>query len=473
MKMAVELSDKLDWLNADPQTISAHRGRVVALLFWNASSVYCHNALADMFQLQRKHPENLSVLAIHVPKFAAELEQKTLLDAVNRLDIQLPVANDTQWTAWQHYDIQSWPSVVLIDSNGAIAGQFSGDDCRKDIESRLSALLAEMPYATSPKPKNLKAKPKPKVFSALHSPCGLLIHNNLLYIADTGHNRILECGFDGRVKRVFGNGLPLYLDGMSTEASFNRPMAMSVAREYLYVADTGNHAIRRVRLMDGFIDSLLGNGKPGQSEDKTVGMFHEVQLNNPSSVSVEQDILVVADSGNNCLRMFNLANKAFSTLVGSGSLGLLDGVGLRAEMAHPLALSGSKNYLYVAEGSSSSIRTAAVPEGRVNTLIGHGLYQYGKEDGLRKSAALQHPSAIAVDEKRGVVWIADAYNHKIRALNMVSNMLSTVPMTQTLSNPCALALDDESLWIADSASSQIHRYFIETEYLSRISIQMP
>jgi hypothetical protein len=472
MKMALELSGKLDWLNADPQTISAHHGRVVALLFWNASSVYCHNALADMFQLQRKHPENLSVLTIHVPKFAAELEQKTLLDAINRLDIQLPVANDTQWTVWQHYDIQSWPSVVLIDSKGAIAGEFSGDDCKKDIESRLSALLAEMPYATNPKPKSLKAKPKPKVFSALHSPCGLLIHNKLLYIADSGHNRILECSLDGQVKRVFGTGLPLYLDGISSEASFNRPMGMSAAREFLYVADTGNHAIRRIRLMDGYIDSLLGNGKPGRSEDKTVVMYHDVQLDNPTSVSVIQDILVVADAGNNCLRMFNLANKSFSSLVGSGALGLLDGVGPRAEMAHPLALSGSKNYLYVAEGSSSSIRTAAVPEGRVNTLIGHGLYQYGKEDGLRKTASLQHPSAVAADEKRGVVWIADAYNRKIRSLNMASNMLSTTPITQTLGNPCALALDEESLWIADSASSQIHRYFFDTEYLSRISIQM-
>jgi sugar lactone lactonase YvrE len=41
-----------------------------------------------------------------------------------------------------------------------------------------------------------------------------------------------------------------------------------------------------------------------------------------------------------------------------------------------------------------------------------------------------------------------------------------------LGNPCALALDEESLWLADSSSSQIHRYFFDTEYLSRISIQM-
>lgn len=473
MNMAFELSPKLEWLNADPQSISAHQGRVVALLFWNASSVYCHNALSDMFQLQRKHPDNLSVLAIHLPKFAAELEQRTLLDAINRLDIHLPVANDTKWAVWQHYDIQSWPTVVLIDAKGAIAGEFAGDDRRKDIESKLAELMVGMPDIPKQKPKTLQAKPKPKVFGALHSPCGLLIHNNLLYIADTGHNRILECTFDGQVKRVFGNGLPLYLDGASVEASFNRPMALGVAREYLYVADTGNHAIRRVRLMDGYIDSILGNGKPGRAEDKTVGIFHDVQLNNPSSVSVDQDILVVADSGNNRLCMFNLATQGFSSLVGSGSLGLVDGTGKRAEMAHPLALSGSKNYLYLVEGSSSSIRTAAVPEGRVNTLIGHGLYQYGKEDGLRKSAALQHPSAIVVDEKRGVVWVADSYNHKIRSFNINSSMLSTVPITQPLLNPCALALDDESLWIADSASSQIHRFFIETDYLSRITIQMP
>ncbi len=96
----------------------------------------------------------------------------------------MPVANDTQWTAWQHYDIQSWPSVVLIDPQGAMAGTFTGDDCKKDVESKLAELLAGMAYATNPKPKMLKAKPKPKVFSALHSPCGLLIHNNLLYIAD-------------------------------------------------------------------------------------------------------------------------------------------------------------------------------------------------------------------------------------------------------------------------------------------------
>ncbi len=471
-KAAVELSPKLDWINADPQKIASHQGRVVALVFWNATSIYCHNVLAEMQQLQRKHHDKLTVLSIHLPKFSAELESKTLHEVVNRLDIQLPVANDTQWITWQHYEIQSWPTVVLIDVDGFVVAEYSGDEHKKDIELQISELLQAVKASVGPKPKTLQAKPKSKSFSVLNSPCALLMHKNLLYIADSGHHRILECTLDGRVKRVFGNGLPLYLDGNSAEASFNRPMGMSASREYLYVADASNHSIRRIRLLDGMIDSILGNGKPGFTADRVVDAFHDVQLNNPSSVVVYEDMLMVADSGNNCISLFNLASLHFSQLAGKGTLGLLDGVGTRAEMAHPLALSGSKNHLFVAEGSSSSIRTVAIPEGRVNTLIGLGLYQYGKEDGMRKTAGLQHPSAVAIDEKNGFLWVADSYNHMVRSIHLTTNALHSHPLMQSLGNPCALALDDESLWIADSASNQIHRYFMATEYLSRVSIQM-
>ncbi len=471
-KAAVELSQKLDWINADPQNIADHQGRVVALVFWSATSVYCHNVLVDMQQLQRKYQDKLSVLTIHLPKFSAELESKTLHEVVNRLDIKLPVANDTQWITWQHFDIQSWPTVVLIDVNGFVVAEYSGDNHKKDIESKIAELILDVNASISTKPKTLQVKPKSKSFSVLNSPCGLHIHKNMLYIADSGHNRILECTLDGSVKRVFGNGLPLYLDGISGDASFNRPMGMCVSGEYLYVADTGNHSVRRVRLLDGMIDSILGNGKPGLTPDKVVDVFHDVQLNNPSSVVVDQNMLFVVDTGNNCICHFNLANLHFARLTGKGSLGLIDGVGIRAELAYPLALSGGKNYLFVAEGSSSSIRTVAIPEGRVNTLIGHGLYHYGNEDGARKTAGLQHPSAVVVDEKNNLLWVADSYNHMVRSINLTTNSLSSHPLMQSLANPSALALDAESLWIADSGSNQIHRYFIATEYLSRVSIQI-
>lgn len=467
---AYELSTTLEWLNAEPQRLAAHRGRVVALLFWSASSVYCHNLLHGFAAIQRKYPDALSVLAIHLPKFDAERDAATLQEALRRLDVHLPVANDRDWAVWQHYALQSWPTTVLIDHQGMRAGDFAGDDQLPAIEILLQELIAKA-GAIPPKPAGLHVRPGHKQFAALNCPGGLALADGKLYIADTGHHRVLECTPDGRVQRVFGNGIPLFLDGPAGDACFNRPSGMDVYRGHLYVADTGNHAVRRIDLRHGGVDTVLGDGKPGVSHgygDDSAAP----RINNPTALCVRDDALVVADAGNNRLALYNLASHAFTTLAGSGSLGLLDGVGARTKLAHPLALAGGGSQLYVAEGSTSSVRSVAVPEGRINTVLGQGLYQFGDVDGPRQSAALQHPRALAVDDKRGVIWIADAYNGKIRMLGMNNNQLSTLALMQTLRQPSALALDGESLWIADGAGDRVYRYFFESEFLSRLNIQM-
>lgn len=468
---AFEFPAELEWLNAEPQNLASHRGRVVVLLFWNASSVYSHNALLELLQIQQKNPDYLSAITIHIPKFTAELDSKFVLDLLSRLNVQLPACNDKNCLMWQKYNIESWPTFIIIDNHGAIVESISGDSQLKHLESKVSEHIGNIQDTLAGKTKEMQVKAKLKSFSILNIPSGLLFHNGLLYISDTGNNRILECTTEGHVKRTFGNGLALNMDGRGSDAAFNRPMGLCVAREYIYIADTGNHAIRRIRILDGTIDTILGNGSPGRASEQTVNAFQNVQLNNPSSVSVQQDYLVIADSGNNSLWMFNLVSRKFSLLVGNGELGLLDGVSARAEMAHPLAIAGAKNYLYVIEGSSSSLRMVAIPEGRVNTLIGHGLFQFGSNDGLRQTAAMQYPNALAVDEKQGIIWIADSYNRKIRKFDIAKGTLSSATIPTNLLNPVALALDDESLWIADSGANYIYRYYIASDYLSRITIQ--
>lgn len=467
--MAPELSTKLDWVNSDPQLLSGHRGRAVLLLFWNMSSSYCHNALFDAGRLQRKYPDSLSVLAIHLPKFNAEQERRFLMESVNRLAIGLPVANDGDWTAWQHYAVQSWPTFVLIDPAGHIAGSFSGDDCMDSLEDSISVAVSTS--VSTQKPQSLQSKHLPKTASLLMNPSGLVLHGDLLFVADAGLNRVYECTLAGVVKRTFGNGLPLFLDGQADEAAFNRPNGLGIDGNFLYVADTGNHAVRRINLMNGNVDTLLGNGRPGRTEDAIIRDFHDAPLDNPTALHVYRDSLVVADAGNNSLCSLNLSTRAFSRLAGDGSLGFTDGIGLRAKMAHPLGLSGDRNHLVVVEGTSSALRSVAVPEGRVNTLIGQGLYQYGHADGSRQSAMLQHPCAAVVDEALSVVWIADAGNAKIRRFDEVTGQLTTLSVGESLLRPSALALDKESLWIADSALGHLYRYFFASEYLARINLQ--
>jgi sugar lactone lactonase YvrE len=466
---AAELGGKLDWVNAEPQRLSGHRGRVVLLLFWNMSSVYCHNALFEAGRLQRKYPDALSALGIHLPKFSAEQDRRFLSEAVSRLAVQMPVANDVEWTVWQHYAVQSWPTFVLIDPSGHIAGTFAGDDCIDALEDAVTVALTGS--ISTAKPKSLQAKPVPKVPGALLNPSGLALHGDLLYVADAGHNRIYECTLSGMVKRTFGNGLPLFLDGAADEAAFNRPNGISLDGNYLYVADTGNHAVRRVNLMNGAIDTMLGNGRPGRTLDSVIRDFHDAPLDNPTALHVHRDSLLVADAGNNGLCMLNLSSRAFSRVAGDGSLGFTDGIGMRAKLAHPLALSGDRNHLVVVEGCASALRSVAVPEGRINTLVGQGLYQFGHADGPRQNAMFQHPCAAVVDEERSAVWVADAGNGRIRRFDEMTGQLSTLAIGETLLRPSALALDRESLWIADSALGHLYRYFFASEYLARITLQ--
>lgn len=462
---APELSGKLQWLNADAQQLSAHRGRVVVVLFWSASSVYCHNLLHAFAAIQRRHPDALSVLTVHLPKFEAERHADTVQEALRRLDIHLPVANDPDWSTWQHYGLQSWPTAVLIDAAGRRVIDFVGDDQAPAAEAAVQDLIAKA-GAVPPKPPHLHVRPRHKQFGLLSSPGGLALADGKLFIADTGHHRILECLPDGRVQRVFGNGIPLFLDGPSGDACFNRPAGLDVYRDHLYVADTGNHAVRRIDLRSGNVDTVLGDGHAGAVDGA------KVPLDNPMAVCVLDESLVVADAGNNRLGLYSLVSHAFTDLAGSGALGLLDGIGARAKLAHPLALAAGRNQVYVAEGSSSSVRSVAVPEGRVNTVLGQGLYQFGAQDGPRQSATLQHPRALAVDERRGAVWVADAYNGSIRMFGGNTNQLSTLALMQSLRQPSALAVDGESLWIADAAADHVYRYFFESEFLSRLNIQM-
>jgi len=126
--LAPALHSSLNWLNADAQTIAAQRGRVVALVFWNAGSAYCHNLIDELNRLKARYPFGLAVLGIHLPRFDAEVDGRTVLKAINRLGVGFAVANDRGWVTWQHYGITSWPSVALINPEGELREIFSGDD---------------------------------------------------------------------------------------------------------------------------------------------------------------------------------------------------------------------------------------------------------------------------------------------------------------------------------------------------------
>jgi hypothetical protein len=431
--------------------------------------VYCHNLLDQMATLKARHPMALAVLGVHVPKFDAEVDGRTVLKALNRMQVRFPVANDRHWITWQHYRITRWPSVALVDPRGDLRHIFSGDDQLAAIDAAVLALIDEAggPSSLPPEDEGLR-NGEPRV--ALSFPSGLAVTDGHLYIADTGHHRILECSFEGRVLRQFGTGHPALVDGQPAEAAFNQPRGLCVMRDWLYVADAGNHAIRRVQLLDGTVETVLGSGRAGQPKDARYPQAADCTLNQPWAIAGANDRLYLALAGCNQVWEYDLGHQYLRFIAGTGELGIADGPGRNAMFAHPAGLALVQQTLYVVDSATSAVRAIQLQQATVQTLVGQGLYEFGEQDGPRGAATLQYPLACALDPSAPVLWVADAYNGSLRKLRLGGGDVTTHPLPDTLSQPTALAMGAGSLWIADGVAHEVLRHDLNTGVLVRVPV---
>lgn len=467
--LAPELNEQLHWLNSEPQSLAGQRGRILALVFWNASSVYSQNMIDELARIRARHPVGLSILGIHLPKFDAEVDDRVVLKALNRQRISFPVANDRNWITWQHFGITRWPSVALIDSEGVVRDIVTGDDNGEVLERKIAELIDEASSSHSLvehpfRPKNQEEK------TALLFPSGLAVTDTHLYVSDTAHHRVLECTHQGRILREFGTGHPDLNDGPANEAAFNSPRGLCLIRETLYIADTGNHALRRVNLISGEVVTLLGSGKPGQAKEGVSKHSSENSLNMPWGLSGSNDKLYMALAGSNQIWEYELGNARMRFIAGTGDLGIADGPGRNALFAQPTNLALVQQTLYVVDSATSSVRAIQLQQGMVQTLVGHGLYEFGDQDGERREARMQYPQAIALDPNSPVLWIADTYNGSLRKLRLGGGGMTTQQLPHSLNQPTALAVGSGALWIADAGAHEVLRYDLGTELVARLPI---
>jgi hypothetical protein len=456
--VAPEFPSGVEWLNTtEPLRMSQLLGRVTALAFVNAGSAWCMQTLVDLGHLRNRHPDRLNVVAVNVPRFDHEREPRRAGKRLARNRFEFPIGHDPDWTLWQHYGIEAWPTVVLIDAAGRIRERFVGDGQLRDIDAAVSRLQAEIPpRALNIERIELRRGGEPML--PLRYPIGLALSGNYLYVADSGHHRVLECDLSGRVLRQFGSGGAGFIDGPSELAAFNRPHGLAIERDTLYIADTGNHAVRRIQLRGGDIDTVVGAGRPGTPNPGPVGDPRMVALDQPRAVSLAAGSLYIATAGDNRLWRFDLGAPGLSLVAGSGQLAVVDGLRSEAAFAEPSSLASVQQMVYVCDATGSAIRCANVRTGQVNTLVGEDAWNHGNADGARSVARLQHPQAIALDPSAPVLWIADSGNDSLRALRLGGGELTTVALPQRLHAPGGMAVADGVVWIADTDAHAVLRY---------------
>jgi thiol-disulfide isomerase/thioredoxin len=467
---APEFSPALEWINTDqPPSIETLRGRVVLLGFWTFDCVNCINTLPDLRYFENKYHDGLSVIGVHTPKYTYQRDSAPVLKAANRHHIRYPVANDPGFELWQAYGVQSWPTIAVIDARGQLAALLPGEGRRQEADTLIGHLLDEAAAGDLRVYESGVSTIRPEPRMPLRFPGKLLATDSNLWIADSAHNRVLECNHDGRILRQFGSGNPGYWDGRNQDSGFADPQGLAIIKDALYVADTGNHAVRRIRLLNGEVDTVAGTGVagcdlPGEQLDPT-----KVAMSAPADVAGLGDKLYIAVSGQNQLWQLDLTHNKLSVLAGNGQLALNDGDGVAASFAQPTCLSVIGQQLVVVDAAASAIRLMRLLDNHVSTLIGAGLYDFGNANGKRDTARLQHPLAACADP-RGLIFIADSYNGKIKALNMRSGELRTLNLPYRFQEPAGLSLAAGALWIANTNAHEIVRVDLGSGQVKRLTI---
>lgn len=468
--MAPPLPPTLQWLNVQQAPVLEKlRGRVVLLHFFNAANVNSLHMLQELRVIEAKYHDGLSVISIHTPKFDQEREPGNVLKAVNRMHMRHPVANDADWVAWRQFGIQAWPSVAILDADGRVAGVVAGEGQREQIDGLVHALLDDAANRDISFYEPMQPVSRPEPRTALSFPSKVMVTETALFVADSGHNRILECNHDGRVIRQIGSGTPAYLDGKFGEAAFQDPQGMALIKDMLYVADRGNHCVRRVHMITGEVDTVAGNGVHGRPPTQDYTEPTQVSLNSPWGLVAAGEKLLISMAGQHQIWALDLGRKRLNLYSGTGKIGRDDGDGMFATFAKPTGLSYANQVLYVADADGSAIR-AVRSDGRVQTLIGAGLYEFGDVDGLPANVRLQYPMDLAADANGQVLWVVDTYNNKLKAVSLRGGGAKSINLPYKFNQPSGVACLPGKLFIANSGAHEVVRIETANGQVTRLPI---
>ena len=230
-----------------------------------------------------------------------------------------------------------------------------------------------------------------------------------IYVADTSNHSIRRIR-DGQVTTVAGDGRPGFRDGVGVAARFNEPLGIAVGRDGIYVADSGNRRIRRIS-DDGTVTTVAGTGRFGFDD----GPAEEARFASPSGLIFGEDgSLYISDCPNARIRRLSPDGKV-STYAGDGHTGLIDGPAQTARFIAPMGLAlDREGNLYVADWEGPTIRRIT-RDGWVTTLAGaNGMI--GSYDGTGPSARFSAPMGIAIEGNRA--YVADTDNHLIRRIDL-------------------------------------------------------
>ena len=434
-------------------------------------------------KLEEKYQEELVVVGVHSAKFTSEKDTANIEKAIRRLELEHPVVNDKDFRVWSQYSARAWPTLYVVDPEGNILGRHEGEITFDAFDRVIRDMITEFEGRGT-----LDRTPIPGL--SVHKEEGgtLLFPSKIiadekgsrLFVSDSNHNRVLSISLDGEILGVIGGGDVGLEDGDYADAKFHHPHGLTLSGDSLYVADTENHAIRRIDLRERRVETIAGTGEQARTfHDGGVG---SVALNSPWDLTCLDGMLYIAMAGFHQLWVMHLESGYVGPFAGSGREGIKDGSLRNAMLAQPTGIDTDGDTIYFADSETSAVRTATRGEsGKVHTLVGTGLFDFGDKDGVGDRALLQHVQGVCWHE--GMLYVTDTYNNKIKRIEPPTQaVVSFTGLGDTgfedgparaalFYEPEGLAIANGKMYIADTNNHAIRVATLSTGSVSTLELK--
>ena len=478
------------WLNTDrPLALKDLKGRVVILDFWTYCCINCLHVLPDLKYLEQKYRDCLTVIGVHSAKFDNEQDVENIRQAILRYNIEHPVLVDRDFHVWQHYTVRAWPTLVIIDPEGYVIGSVTGEGKRDTLDDIIGKLIQDHRDKGTVQFQEISLsleKQRQTVITRLSFPGKVVAEeaSDSLFIADSGHHRLVVSSLDGDLKYEIGAGTAGFKDGSFTEAQFSSPQGMALDRQnqVLYVADTDNHTIRHIDLKQQYVKTIAGTGQQSHHIQPHGGHALETDLNSPWDLELVGPFLFIAMAGPHQIWAMDLNDGEIGTYAGTGAEASFDGSLDEAAFAQPSGITTDGEELFVADSEGSTIRAVGLDaQARVRSLCGSGdLFGFGDMDGQGEAVRLQHCLGVEYG-KANQLWIADTYNHKIKRVDTRTGFCQTIlgdgfsglldgqGTATRFYEPSGLSICRNWLYIADTNNHAIRRVDLNTLTVKTLS----
>ena len=146
-----------------------------------------------MRELEQRFPHQLAVLGVHSGKYIAERETARIREATLRLDVAHPVVNDRQYRIWRSFAVRAWPSLVVVDPEGAVLGTHAGEFTADMLAPLMQQLIRKHALSNAADVGPVEGPPERSATASgvLRYPGKVTVSGDRVAIADTGHHRVL------------------------------------------------------------------------------------------------------------------------------------------------------------------------------------------------------------------------------------------------------------------------------------------